>query len=278
VTTGAPNKGLFPQKPFLAPALSWFAGLSPILIVCAGLVIAPVPAAAQFIGFGGFGSGGGLGILGLMHHGYSGGFGSGRGRRPPGFMSYGIQGKSSWGQYRGQPQSHQRSPFGAYGGAGHRQPPVFGTGESSPRPWPSRGNCDGRHCPGSQVVAKEPPPTHWPPHCNAGRHVGTMMARGNYDGQCLRLPPPPPPSGGPPVIGGPNLQPRRPAQPIVTQATPPPPQAPKPPERACGSAASHRTTTDRPADAGGAASQQWRSRKRRASLRSGRGPVQAPRG
>jgi len=75
--TGASNKDRFARKRFTLPQLSSFARFCPALFFCTGLAIAPVAAEAQMIGFGGFGIGGGLGLQGLMHHGFGGGLGTG---------------------------------------------------------------------------------------------------------------------------------------------------------------------------------------------------------
>ena len=124
MATGAPKKGRFAKKRRFAATFSSIAGLSPILLICADLAIATVPAAAQSFSLGGFGIAGGLGALGLFHHGFGGGYGGGgRGLGPPGFMFHGglgsagrrFEGRSSWGQSGGQSQFRQRSPFGTYG-------------------------------------------------------------------------------------------------------------------------------------------------------------------
>ena len=199
--TGAPNEALFPRKRGRAPAFSRFARLSPALFFCAGLVIAPLPAMAQF-SFGGFGIGGGLGVLGLMHHGYGGGFGSGRGRQPPGFMSYGFQGRSSWGR--------QGSPFSVYRGGqryyhswrSYQQPSRGGTWHTGG--FPTRGICNDGICTRRPIY---------------------HLHRRDVD--------PPPviavhPILPPPVIAHTNPPPRTPTRHIVNQAGPPPPQAPPP--------------------------------------------------
>jgi hypothetical protein len=88
VATGAPKKGRFAERGRLAATFSTFARHSPVLLICADLAIATVPAAAQSFSFGGFGIAGGLGALGLFHHGFGGGYrGAGRGLGPPGFIT-----------------------------------------------------------------------------------------------------------------------------------------------------------------------------------------------
>jgi hypothetical protein len=73
VTTGAPKNFHYAKKRRLAAAFSLLAGLCPLLLLCAEFMIAPVPAAAQSIGFGGFGIVGGVGALGLLNHGFGAG-------------------------------------------------------------------------------------------------------------------------------------------------------------------------------------------------------------
>ena len=154
---GTPYEGRFARTRFTLPQLSSFARLCPALFFCTGLAIVPVPAAAQMIGFGGFGIGGGLGLPGLMHHGFGGGYGTGRGSGPPGFMSHGgpgfagrgFRGGPPWGQHSGQSQLRQQSPLGADGGGrrnyghwpSHGQPSQVGT-----REFPARRNCGGGPC------------------------------------------------------------------------------------------------------------------------------------
>jgi hypothetical protein len=78
VATGAPKKGRFAKKRRFAASFSTIEGLSPILLICADLAIAMVPAAAQSFSLGGFGIAGGLGAPGLFHHGFGGGYGGAR--------------------------------------------------------------------------------------------------------------------------------------------------------------------------------------------------------
>jgi hypothetical protein len=154
---GTPYEGHFARTRFTLPQLSSFARLCPALFFCTGFAIVPVPAAAQMIGFGGFGIGGGWGLPGSMHHGFGDGFGTGRGSGPPGFMSHGgpgfagrgFRGGPPWGQHSGQSQLRQQSPPGAYGGGqrnyghwpSHGQPSQVGA-----REFPARGNCGGGPC------------------------------------------------------------------------------------------------------------------------------------
>jgi subtilisin family serine protease len=141
---GAPYEGRFAKKQGRSPPHWSFGRTGFVLAVCTPLAIAPVPAAAQMIGFGGFGVGGGLGALGLMHHGIGGGFGSGRGWGRPGFMSHGrpgftgqgFQGRSSWDP--GRSFGHHQPPFGPYGdrhqysGTGDGQVKHMGRGDGQP--------------------------------------------------------------------------------------------------------------------------------------------------
>ena len=106
MATGAPKKGRFAKKRRFAATFSTIAGLSPILLICTDLAIATVPAAAQSFSLGGFGIAGGLGALGLFHHGFGGG---GGGLGPPGFMFHGGHG-SAGRRFEGRSQTVAVSP------------------------------------------------------------------------------------------------------------------------------------------------------------------------
>jgi hypothetical protein len=188
VTTGAPKNFRFAKKRRLAVAFSSLAGLCPLLLLCAEFMIAPVPAAAQSIGFGG-----------------------GRDRRAPAFMSHGGLGSAGWGahgkspsgQIMGQPRFHQRPPYGADGGEqrshghwpGHDQPSRLGTREV-----PARGGCGDGPCRAtyppwrgqghpSKVGAMEVPPGRRPPQGNCdGAPCLPKKNAGSNEGQ--------PPQGG----------------------------------------------------------------------------------
>lgn len=121
---GAPCEGCFAKQQGRSPPPRSFARTGFALAVCAPLAIAPVPAAAQSINLGGLALGGGLGTLGLLHHG----FGGGQGFGSPGFTPRGPVGGFGTRRGIGLP-GDMRHGMPVFGGKGLR-----GGSPSGPRP------------------------------------------------------------------------------------------------------------------------------------------------
>jgi hypothetical protein len=107
MSAGAPNGHCLSNAQRPSPLFPGFARLLLIVFTCTPFVVAPAPAAAQFQ-FGGFGHGGGLGALGMLHHGFTGGFGMGRGS--PGFVRAKIQRRPGRRSSRPSPKRPRRVP------------------------------------------------------------------------------------------------------------------------------------------------------------------------